>query len=67
MDSYKDLELYETYQYKDNSGYDIICICTEIDKSFSTFKVISSGGKKWSNPTLYLSNMRIKYYLTKLS
>lgn len=67
INSYLDLELNEIYQYKDHSGYDIICACIDIDKNFSTFKVISSGGKKWSNPTLYLSNMRIKYYLTKLS
>ncbi len=63
----KDLELEEIYQYKDTNGYDIICTCTKINKSYSTFKVLSSGGRQWTTDMVYLTNFRVTNYLTKLS
>lgn len=67
MDSYLDLELNEIYQYKDDSGYDIICACIKIDRDYSTFKVLSSGGRQWTKDILYLTDFRVTYNLTKLS
>ncbi len=67
INSYLDLELNEIYQYKDHSGYDLICACTNIDKDYSTFTVLSSGGRKWIKPIVYLTDFRVKHNLTKLS
>lgn len=67
MDSYLDLELNEIYQYKDDIGYDIICACIKIDRDYSTFKVLSSGGRPWTKDIVYLTDFRVKHCLNKLS